>query len=68
MLENIVIGKRVTVGQIVMGVMTIIAFAWDALVPDNKVPAGQIMVVSQAITGVVQIWVANKFGVTQPKG
>lgn len=67
-MNGLVIGKRVTVGQIVMGVLTIFAFAWDAFNPDNKVPAGQIMVISQAITGVVQIWVANKFGVTPPKG
>lgn len=66
-MNNLVIGKRVTVGQMVFGAMTLLAFIWDATNPENKMPAGPLMAVSQGLTGAVQIWVANKFGVTLPK-
>lgn len=66
-MNNLLIGKRITVGQIVFGMMTALAFVWDALNPENKIPAGPLMAVSQGLTGVVQIIVANKFGVTLPK-
>jgi len=66
-MNNLLIGKRITVGQIVFGIMTALAFIWDALNPENKMSAGPLMAVSQGLTGVAQVIIANKFGVTLPK-
>ena len=63
-MENIIIGKRIKLGQIVLGFFTAFAFVWDFFVPENKLPAGLVMVVAQAFTGLGQMIVVNKFGVT----
>ena len=63
-MNNIIVGKRIKLGQIILGLFTAIAFIWDSYNPENKLPAGVVMVVAQALTGVGQIFVVNKFGVT----
>ena len=61
----IVIGKRVALGQIIAGCVTITAFVWDAMNPDNPLPTGPIMAGTQALTGIVQVIVVNRYGTTQ---
>lgn len=65
---SIVIGKRVTFGQVVQGLVTVGAFAWDAANPESPVPAGPLMACTQVVTGIGQVIIVNKFGVTQKDG
>ena len=62
--RTIVIGKRVVLGQIIMGVLNTAATAWDWFNPDNPVPAGLVGYFGQAAVGAAQIYAVNKFGVT----
>ena len=66
-MENIVIGKRIVFGQIVLSLATATGFIWDWLNPDNPIPAGLVGVVAQAITGIGQVYIVNKFGITQSR-
>ena len=62
---SVIIGKRITFGQIVQGLVTMGAFMWDAANPDSPVPAGPLMGVTQVVTGIGQVIIVNKWGVTQ---
>lgn len=66
--KGVVIGKRIVFGQIVSGLVTTGAFIWDAMNPDMTVPAGPLMAMTQAVTGIGQVILVNKFGVTQVPG
>ena len=61
----IIIGKRVALGQIIAGCVTISAFVWDAFNPDAPLPTGPVMAATQALTGIVQVIVVNRYGTTQ---
>jgi hypothetical protein len=61
----IIIGKRIAVGQIIASCVTIAAFTWDAFNPESTLSAGVTMAATQALTGVVQMIVVNKYGTTQ---
>lgn len=65
MSNGIVIGKRIVFGQIILSIATATGFIWDWLNPDNPIPAGLVGVVAQAITGIGQVWIVNKLGITQ---
>ena len=60
----IIIGKRVVLGQGVLGVCNLLAAVWDWQNPDNLVPAAIAGLLAQVITFFAQIWVVNRFGVT----
>lgn len=60
----IVIGKRVVLGQMILSAFNMIAGIWDWLNPENPIPAALIGVTAQVVTGLAQIWVVNKYGVT----
>ena len=60
----ILIGKRVVLGQIILAAFNVGAGFWDWLNPDNAVPALLVGGLAQVVTGVVQIIVVNKYGVT----
>lgn len=62
---SIVIGKRVVLGQIILSVFSVGAGVWDWMNPENAVPAVLVGFAAQAVTGIAQIWVVNKYGVTQ---
>ena len=64
-MQDLVIGKRITYGQIVMSLVTVSALVWDSMNPEHPLPAGLVAAASQALTGIGQIVIANKFGVTQ---
>ena len=63
-MDNIIIGKRIKFGQIVLSLFTVFGFVWDWMNPENPVPAGLVLVIAQTITGIGQVWIANKLGVT----
>lgn len=55
---EVVIGKRVTVGVAITGLATALAFFF----PDYSVP---ILAISGPVTFILQIWIANRYGITQ---
>jgi len=63
-MNSLIIGKRITVGQIIMGIITMGAFIWDSYHPDNPIPAGVLSGVSQTVVGLAQLIVVNVWGVT----
>lgn len=66
-MSSIVIGKRITFGQVVMSTVTVGAFVWDHFNPENPLPAGVVAAISQAVIGIGQVFIVNKFGVTTIK-
>lgn len=63
-MNKIIIGKRIKFGQIVMSACTVGAIIWDWLHPENPIPAGLLSAVVQVVTGVGQVVIVNKFGIT----
>jgi len=61
----IIIGKRVAIGQMIASCVTIGAFTWDSFNPEAPLPAGVVMGITQVVTGMIQMWVVNRHGVTQ---
>ncbi len=62
----IIIGKRVSVGGIIGGVVAGACWAWNVThTPEQQIPAPIAIGLTAAITGVVQIWLVNRYGVTQ---
>ncbi len=60
----ILIGKRVVLGQLILAFFNVGAGLHDWMNPENTVPAALVGFLAQAVTGIVQIWVVNKWGVT----
>jgi len=60
----IIIGKRVTFGAIIGGAVATAAFVWDSMNPENPLPAPVVLAITAGLTGVVQIWLVQKYGVT----
>ena len=60
----IIIGKRVTVGGIIAGIVSALAFVWNTYNPEAPLPAPIAIGLTAAITGAVQIYLVNKYGVT----
>ncbi len=63
-MNSLIIGKRIKFGQIILSLATATGFIWDWLNPDNPIPAGLVGVVAQVITGVGQVYIVNRYGVT----
>ena len=63
--QPILVGKRVVLGQIVLAAFNVGAGFWDWFNPDNPVPALLVGGAAQVVTGIAQIYVVNKYGVTQ---
>jgi len=61
----IIVGKRVAIGQMIASCVTIGAFTWDSFNPETPLPAGVVMGITQVVTGMIQMWVVNRHGVTQ---
>lgn len=62
--DGIIIGKRVTFGAIVGGLVSVGCFVWGVYYPQNPIPAEVAVGLTTAITGVGQLLIVNKFGVT----
>lgn len=66
-MNNLVVGKRITFGGIVGGCVSAAAWYWNATHPDLQLPAEIAVALTTAITGLGQVFIVNKFGVTQPR-
>ena len=56
-MNNVVVGKRIKFGQIVLGCLQIVSYIWE-------VDANVILTASMVITGLGQIWIANNMPIT----
>ena len=63
-MNGLVIGKRIVFGQVVLSIATATGFVWDWLNPENPIPAGLVGAIAQAITGIGQVYIVNRFGIT----
>ena len=63
-MNSIVIGKRIPIGMAVGGVITILAWFWNATHPEAPLPAEVVMAGNTVAVALVQIFVVNKYGVT----
>lgn len=63
-IDNIVVGKRVTFGAIVGGVVSFGVWLWNATHPELEVPAAQAVALTTVITGLGQVLIANRYGIT----
>jgi len=60
----IIVGKRVTFGGIIAGIVATGAFVWDTMNPENPLPAPVVLSITAVLTGIFQIYIVNKYGVT----
>ena len=65
--ESLVIGQRVTFGAIVGGLVAFGCWAWNITHPETQIPAEQAVGLTTAFTGIGQVIIVNKFGVTVAK-
>ena len=61
---SIVVGKRVTFGAIVGGVVSFGVWLWNATHPEIQIPAAQAVALTTVLTGVGQVVIANVWGIT----
>ena len=61
--SGIIIGARVTIGQLIMSLVNggIFLYNWDN---PNPIPGEVVGMIAQPIIFVIQVWWANKNGVT----
>jgi hypothetical protein len=62
----IIIGKRVTVGGIIGGMVAVLTWVWNITYPDNQISAPIALSVTASITGLVQVWLVQRYGITTP--
>ena len=63
-MNSIVIGKRIPLGMVVGGVITILVHLWNLTHPEAIVTTEIAMAANTVAVGIAQIFVVNKFGVT----
>jgi len=63
--KSIIIGRRITFGGIIGGIVATLAFVYDTMNPETPLPAPVVIAITTAITGAVQIYIVQKYGVTQ---
>lgn len=62
---TIIVGKRITFGAIVGGVVSFGVWMWNATHPDVQIPAEQAVGLTTVLTGVGQVLIVNRYGTTQ---
>ena len=65
-MNQIVIGKRIPIGQVVGGIVGFGVWLWNTT-HAVQIPAEQAIALSTIAIGVTQIIVVNYFGVTSPE-
>jgi hypothetical protein len=60
----IIVGKRVTLGALVGGVVSFGVWLWNAT-QEFQVPAEQAVALTTIFTAVSQVIVANRYGITK---
>ena len=63
--ESIIVGKRVSFGAIVGGVVSFAAWLWNATHPEFEIPAAQAVALTTILTGVGQVVIVNVWGITK---
>ena len=61
----IIIGKRVSVAQGILSAVNGGVVLFNYLNPENPIPAGYAGFIAQPIIFMVQLWLVNRYGVTQ---
>jgi hypothetical protein len=61
---SIVIGKRVLFGSIVGGVVSFGVWLWNTTHPEAQIPAEQAIGLTTIFTGIGQVIIANRYGIT----
>jgi hypothetical protein len=62
---SIVVGKRVTFGAIIGGVVSFGVWMWNATHPEAQIPAEQAVGLTTVFTGISQVLIVNRYGITQ---
>lgn len=62
--NGIIIGKRITVGAIIGGVVSTLAWFYNVNHPGEEIPAHVVAQIQTVLVGLSQLLVVNKFGVT----
>ena len=63
-MNNIVIGKRIPIGGAITGLINFSAYMWNVTNPAVPIDILAVGVISIPLTALVQVIVANKYGVT----
>ena len=61
----VIIGKRVTFGALVGGMVSFGVWLWNATHPEFQIPAAQAVALTTVLTGIGQVVIVNVWGVTQ---
>jgi hypothetical protein len=61
----VIIGARVTLGQLIMSVTNGAVVWYNWVHPENPIPGEIVGLVSQPIIFALQVWWVNKKGITQ---
>lgn len=61
----IIVGKRVTFGALVGGLVSFSTWLWNATHPELQIPAEQAIALTTIITAVGQVIIVNVWGITQ---
>ena len=64
-MNSLIIGKRITFGAVVGAAVSFGVWLWNVKNPATPIPAEQAVGLTTIITGVGQVFIANKLGVTQ---
>lgn len=63
-MNSIVVGKRVQFGMIVGSAVSFGVWLWNVKNPEFQIPAEQAVGLTTLFTGIGQVFIANKFGIT----
>ena len=63
-LQDVIIGKRITLGMSIGGIITFLAYVWNLKNPDAELSAPALQGLTTAVVGLAQIFVVNRYGVT----
>ena len=66
-MNNIIVGTRITFGAIIGGFVATSVWLYEFTHPGVLIPAPVVVGLTTSITGLVQILIVNKWGVTTNK-
>jgi hypothetical protein len=64
----IVIGMRVTIGQVILSIVNGTVFWYNWRHPEQPLPGEIVGIVAQPLIFIAQVWWANRYGITSPEG
>ena len=63
--STIIIGKRITFGALVGGVVSCGVWLWNVTHPGSPIPGEIAISLTTVITAIGQVVIVNKYGITQ---